>query len=360
MFIHNPDAPVVLVGGSGVVGRRLAPLLARLEGRPLILTGRRPAAAETTLAAVRSVGGDARFVPLDLSSPAGRLSVSAVVGLVNDPRDALLLATMDAGVPFVDITRWTSRVTRAVGRLALARPRAPVIMSSGWMGGLLARVAALLSSTLGGELDRIDGAIRYALRDAAGPDSVDYVDRLWIPFDVTRDAELCAVLPFSDPRRIEVAGASTTAWRFDTPDQWSLPLTLGARNVAVRLGFDSTLAGVALAWLTRAGFFRWFAADRFTRLRHAILRDAGAAQRSGAPAAFRVDVRNVLGTTRALSVSTAHGHAELTAVGAWLGLRFALADPQFPGVRFPEDDPDNAALLDKLERAEISAQWCEA
>lgn len=358
----NHDGPIVLVGGSGVVGLRLALLLGRLEQRPLLIAGRSSSRAQPVLDELRAAGVEARFFELDVAQQPGgetvrvRLppSASAVVGLVNDPHDALLGAALEAAVPFVDITRWTTRFSVAVGRAGLARPRAPVVLASGWMAGLLPRVAAFLAAQVGGELDSIDGSIRYALADASGADSVEYMDRLWIPFDVTREGRAVTVPPFSDVRRVEVAGALTTVRRLDTPEQWSLPLTLGARSASVRMGFDSGFVTQALAFLVRLGFFRWFSADRFRGLRHSLLRSTGAETRLGAPASFRVDVRNTAGESRTLSLTKADGQAALTAVGAWLALRFALSDPTFAGVRFPEQDPDNADLPALLSRAGVS------
>jgi hypothetical protein len=161
------------------------------------------------------------------------------------------------------------------------------------------------------------------------------------------------VSPFSEARRVDVAGQSTRVRRFDTPDQWSLPMTLGARSVAVRIGFDSGPMTGALAFLVRLGFFRWFAGERFRALRHALLRSAGAEMRPGAPAAFRVDVVGESGERRALTLSKPDGQAALTAVGAWLATRLALSEPGFAGVRFPEQDPDNVQLLSLLARAGV-------
>ena len=353
---HDPSAPVLLAGGGGVVGRRLAPLLIELDARPLLIGGRSAERAEHSLSAVRAAGGEAHFVALDLAAPpaAEALSVSAVVGLVNDPQDRLLSAPASAGVPYVDITRWTTRLASAIARVALTGARAPLVFASGWMGGLLPRVAALLAHELGGAVDAIEGAIRYALADASGADSVEYVDRLWIPFDVTQDGCLVTVRPLADARRVTVVDRATVVRRLDTPEQWTLPLTLGASSVAVRLGLDSPVANSLLGLLSRIRFFRWFASERFRDFRRSLLWAPGTEARAGAPAAFRVDVTNRDGARRGMSLVSSRGQAQLTAVGAWLGLRYALAQSTRAGVHFPEQDPENAALCGLLERAGVS------
>jgi hypothetical protein len=92
----------------------------------------------------------------------------------------------------------------------------------------------------------------------------------------------------------------------------------------------------------RSGFFSWFASARFRWLRHAFLRNKRAT--------------NVAGAARNMTLSTRHGQATLTAVGAWLSLRFALSEPEYAGVRFPEQDPANTALTALVERAGVRVE----
>jgi len=353
-FTHATDGPIVLVGGSGVVGRALAPLLGRLESREIVVAGRTEANAAPVIESVRTLGRDARFVLYTIGEERGhRLPASVVVGLVNDPCDHLLESAYFSGVPFVDITRWTTRMLGAWARVALAKPRSAVVFSSGWMAGLLARTTAALAGELAEPLADVQGAIRYALSDASGADSVEYMDRLWIPFDVWDQGRPKTVMPFTEKRSVSIAGQPTVVRRFDTPEQFTLPLTLGAETAAVRIGFDSGAAGATLAALVRMGFFRWLRADRFSKLRHAILRTPGAERRSGTRACFRVDVRGRSGASRSISLSSEAGQAALTAVGTWLSVRWVLNESTLTGAQFPEQDTANHSLRGLLSRAGV-------
>jgi hypothetical protein len=353
-FAHAADGPIVLVGGSGVVGRALAPLLGRLESREIVVAGRTEANAAPVIESVRTLGRDARFASYAIGEESSnRLPASVVVGLVNDPADHLLQAAYSAGVPSVDITRWTTRMVGAWGRISLARPKSAVVFSSGWMAGLVARAAAALTYELAEPVSDVQGAIRYALSDASGADSVEYMDRLWVPFDVWDQGRPKTVMPFTEKRKVSIAGQSTVVRRFDTPEQFTLPLTLAAETVAVRMGFDSGVAGAVLAALVRVGFFRWFCADRFSKLRHAVLRTPGAEHRSGARASFRVDVRGRSGSTRSVSLSSEAGQAALTAVGTWLSVRWLLHESTLTGAHFPEQDTANRSLWDLISRAGV-------
>lgn len=338
----DETGPVVLVGGAGVVGQRLARLLGR-EGRAVTIAGRSEDRARAALDAARSAGAEASFLPWELGAPSGPgepVSASVLVGLVNDPGDVVLDAALAGGVPYVDITRWTSRMAAAVGKVALAHARSPVVLASSWMGGLLPRMVAHLAALSGGAL-LVDGSVRYAMADASGGDSVDYMDRLWVPFEVLEEGRATLVEPFADRREVSVDGTRTLVGRFDTPEQWSLPLTLGTRAARVRIGFDHVPLTRFFAALVRSGLFWLLRGPRFRKVRHALLRAEGSEKRQGARAAFRVDVE---GTSHASGeVASPEGQAALTAVGALLAVRWALGLRE-GGVFFPEHDPANAKL----------------
>ncbi|MFG2830176.1 hypothetical protein ACGFWI_22365 [Streptomyces sp. NPDC048434] len=159
---------MLVVGGYGTFGGELARLAAPCW--PLVLTGRTP---ERGRALADEVGAEVRRWNLSDPEPFSA-KVRAVISAVNDPEDRVLLAAIRGGVLYVDLTRWTARLQRAVAVAAVERPRAPVLLSSGWMGGL---VSAALAGELGGA-SSVEIAIRYDLKDRAGADSVEFMDRL--------------------------------------------------------------------------------------------------------------------------------------------------------------------------------------
>jgi saccharopine dehydrogenase-like NADP-dependent oxidoreductase len=343
-LIHDLEGPIVLIGGTGVVGRNVAPLLARaLPDRALVIGGRNPAGAQATLEAVRRAGGRAHFEHIALGTQSDRTHRAALVlVLVNDPADEVLQAALKSGVPCVDVTRWTTRMTAAVGRVASTASQAPVVLSSSWMGGLLPRVVAHLAADLGDDIE-VDGSVRYAMADASGPDSVDYLDRTWVPFEVIEAGRPRLVEAFRDVDTVVIDGHSTLVGRFDTPEQWTLPLTLGVRRAAVRIGFDSVGTTRALFLLVRLGFFWALRSESCRGVRRALLRQEGSEAREGARASFRVDVRGSRGR-RSMTLVSDHGQAALTAAGAVLAVRQALALGCQGGVFFPELDPANLKL----------------
>ncbi|WP_342378611.1 saccharopine dehydrogenase [Myxococcus stipitatus] len=354
------EESVVLVGGYGVVGLRLASLLReRHPELPLIIAGRRSEPAQ----ALAERLGRARGVALDIRAPSP-LSVlggrpRAVVSLVNDPEDHLMMSAARDAVPLLDITRWTSRVRAALMRLSGTPPRAPVLLGSAWMAGLVPRMVAMVAPRVGA-LERVDVGIRFALADAAGPDSLEYVDRLGLSFDVTEEGRERQVLPLTDGRRVTFSdGRSTRVYRLDTPEQATLPAVLGARSVATRLGYDSGSATWTMVLLQRLGILRLLQHPRLTPLRRSLL----ATQGTGGEAAWLADVEGAKGHTR-IEVVDPKGQAHLTAVGALLGVERLLgldgAPPPPPGVWFPEHEPRADETLATLRACGVQVSIDEA
>ena len=334
---YSADGPILVAGGYGTVGSALTALLA--PDFPLLLTGRTPERGDEL--AGRHGASVRRW---DLLDPTPfDASVRAVVSTVNDPHDRVLSAAVEAGIPYVDITRWTTRVARAATLAGQKSPSAPVYLSSGWMGGVTNIVAAALAEELGGA-STIDVSIRYDVNDIAGLDSVDFIDRLGQDFEVMQQGNPITVSPLTDTRWVDFPGSRTKVGRIDTPEQFTFPMTLGAETANTRIGFSSNASTTALLAAKKVGLFHWGRGDRFTPLRRGLLYSPG----KGGSAQVRSDVTGPSGTTSATIVDR-QGQAHLTAVGGALAVRRALADDARPGVTFPESLPNPRRTVSELE-----------
>lgn len=337
---------VLIAGGYGLVGAQLAELLReRHPELPLTLGGRRPDSAG---ALARRL--DASVVALDATHAdplAGLARPRAVIATVNDPHDHLLLSAVRGGIPYVDITRWTSLLRRAALRTSLAEPRAPVMLWSAWMAGVAPLAARACARGLG-PLESIEVSILYELKDRAGENSVEYMDRLAEPFETTLGGRPQTVRPLSDGRRVAFpGGARARVYRLDTPEQATLPLTTGAATVTTRIGFDSGSSTLALVAMRRSGLLGLLARPRFTKVRRALLYSSG----QGGAARLVVEVTGQAGARRA-EITDPRGQAHLTAVGATIAAERALdldgAGAEPAGVRLPEQHPDIDRALELL------------
>ena len=348
---YDADGPVLLVGGYGTAGGELARLAA--PAWPLLLAGRTPQRGQTLAQETGS-----QVVRWDLADQEPFTArVRAVVTVVNDPDDRVLRAAVRGGVPYADLARWTTRVQRAVTVAALLKPTAPVLLSSAWMGGVSSLTAAALAADLGG-VDTVDVAIRWDLKDRAGADSVEFMDRLGLDFEVVQDGQRRTIMPLTGVRRVRIGDTDTRVARFDTPEQFTLPLTLGTTTATSRIGFSSAASTSALLVAKRLGFFRWGRGASFTSARRALLYAPG----DGGTAQLRVDVAHA-GRGVTATVTDPAGQAHLTAVGGLLALRRILGTDGAPaptGVVFPEQTPIPAAVPQLLAEQGVTLDVAEA
>lgn len=328
---------ILILGGYGVVGTQVARLLRRRQPKLELLIAGRDAGKAAALAAEL---GHARGLALDAGDPAALDGVGealeAVVLTVNDGHDAVLRAALRRGLGLVDITRWTARVQDAEALLAQEPPQAPVILGSSWMASLPAALAHQAAAAFDA-VESIDLSVLYALRDRSGVDSIAYMDRLAQPFPVIRAGRKQLVRPFSDGRRVRFTdGRQFRVYRFDTPDQLTLPRLTGAQTVAARIAFDSVSATLALRLLVGSGLWSLISGPRFRRLRHALLHQPGpgaphqvcidlVGRQAGAPLRRRIQLQDPLGQTH------------LTAVGAVLQVECLLQEQAPPaGLHYGE------------------------
>ncbi len=353
----NTDNAVLIAGGYGVVGQQAATLIRqRHPGLPLIIAGRNPSKAEAFARELTNT----TIATLDVEqpNPLNGVKPRAILAVVNDPHDYLLMDAVRGGIPYVDITRWTERLKASVSRFSAESLRAPVMLSSAWMAGVAAIVAVTVCYRLR-SVDCIDIGILYSLKDKAGPNSAEYMDRLATPFEVMLDGKWRQAYPYTDPRKVTFPGGlSAKAYRLDTPDQLTLPTTTGAKTVAARIAFDDTLTTNLLLLLTRSGIWKLISGNRFTALRRSLLYNPGA----GASHEIVIEVAGVdengnPKTHRATLVDP-KGQTHLTALGALVQLERLLgldgAPPPAPGIVYPDTAPQIDSALQALRSFGVS------
>lgn len=335
---------VILAGGAGVVGRQVAAILRRRQpDLRLVLAGRRLDAVQAAAAPL-----EAEAMRLDIDSPdlGGASRAAIIVGLANDLNDRLLTAALDAGSPYLDVTRWTSAQKQALTTVAAqGRPAAPVVFASSWMAstiGLIARDAARELASV----ERIDIGVLFGLADRAGPNSVAYMDRISTPFLTVENGVWRERRGFRDGQVRDFGeGGPHRLYRFDTPDQANLPALTGARTVEARIAFDGQIETRLVHVLVASGVWKALSGPRFEKLRRSMLYNPG----EGAAHRVRIELegRDAQGETirQTVQVVDPEGQTHLTALGAVVQIERLLGrlGPALePGVHLGEAMPDPA------------------
>lgn len=171
-------APVLIVGGSGVVGAQGAQALRRLHpDLPLAIAGRDLARAEAV--AARVGGAVATRVDLqraDLGLPADA-RFSAVVVFVKDETLNTLKYALRHGLPYVSTSSGSFEIAPEVSWHLRYPGRAPVLLASHWLAG----AATLPALHFAAALRRVDRIGLFALldeQDMGGPAAAADYERL--------------------------------------------------------------------------------------------------------------------------------------------------------------------------------------
>ncbi len=344
--------PILIVGGYGVVGMQLARIIrARNPKLPILLAGRTLKKAE---AAAKQIGY-ARGVLIDTNSLLPLEGVDeplgAVIGVVNDPDSALMREAILRETPYIDITRWTERLKDAALLASTMDLKASVALSSSWMAGICALIAKKMAMNFS-QIEEINTDILFRLNDNAGPDSIEYADRLSIPFRIWRGGKWQMAKPLTDPKQVIFpSGYEGKALRFDEPSQETLSLYTGAKSVSSRITYDDASTNKVMAFLVRSGLWSLISGPAFTKFRRSLIYNPG----SGAAHEMVITVTGKDTENRKAHVQATivdpKGQTHMTAVGAYIQLCEAVGlegrSKREAGIFLPEnlDTPDYAISL---------------
>ncbi|MEX0446964.1 saccharopine dehydrogenase [Xenorhabdus sp. SGI246] len=308
---------VLLVGGYGVVGQQVAKILNKYQpDLELIISGRNIDKAQKF--SENLINSKSLFFDIEKPSLPNELKIDIVLALVNDPDDKLLHFAHQNNIAYVDITRWTERLQVALSKAIVMQNQKPshMIFSSSWMAGIVATFIKDISQSFK-SIDSIDMSVLYSLNDKAGPNSIDYMDRLTVPFTVKNNGKYQKVRPFSDERVVLFSdGSHHKVFRIDMPDQFILPLITNAQTIATRIGFDNPKSNQLLSFLVKKGIWKLLSGRRATGLRRKILYNPG----QGYKHQIRTDIQGIdkNGYSKSIyfQLIDSEGQTHLTATGA--------------------------------------------
>ena len=260
---------------------------------------------------------------------------------VNDPGDHLLKAGMAEKTPYLDITRWTKRFSDAIQLVENTNPDSPVLFSSSWMAGIAPFIVMKCARSLE-EVKQIEIDILFSLKDKSGPNSVDYMDRLSVPYPITLNGQEKNIRPMFNSKKIDFStGRKVRTYNIDTPEQSTLPRFTGAGTVITRIAFDGYWSTKLLALLVKSGIWKAISGDRFKNLRQSMLYNPG----DGGEHRLKIKLsglKNNQPTSIDALLIDPKGQTHLTALGTVIQLERLLgldgAPPPNSGVVFPETD----------------------
>lgn len=349
------DQAILIAGGYGVVGRRIAGELAPDYPGRIIVAGRSLAHANEAAAAI---GHGVRGRQLDVTEQASIAEalqgVVVVISCIDQPGRKLLWAALRRGLGYTDIAPRMTELGR--GRdyddiVAAARASgARLVLGAGIVPGISNVVVRALADRLGGTADEIQTALLLNANDVTGSASFDYfLQELSMTFAARIDGEDRRTRAFTEPRLIQFPPpiGARYAYLFPFSDQVLYPRTMGVGTAVTRLAIEPAWLAGLLSVMTRTGAARLFAANWLRQSIARTRRDRPSAQ--GARFALRVDVRR--GAQSCNATVAGRTQADAAAAGAAGVARLLLegAIPA-PGAWMPEQVIESAPFLARLAR----------
>lgn len=276
---------------------------------------------------------------------------------------ALAEAVLQAGVHYVDVTADRALIAGIEALDPLARQHdAVAVLSVGLAPGLTNLLAAAACAGLD-TVQRVDLLVQLGLGDAHGPAAITWtLDGLDAAFDVPEVGGWRAVRAFSQRRHFTTPALPATVadkqpaarrrlvgYRFDFPEQRTLPRTLGVPAAASWLALDPPLATAALALAAEVGLGRLLRIPRARRLALAVLTRVHVGSDRAGAVATATGTRAGAPAECTLAV-TGHGEATLTALVAAAVTEQLLTDGAPPGVHHIEEITDATAVIASLRR----------
>jgi saccharopine dehydrogenase-like NADP-dependent oxidoreductase len=351
---------ILIVGGYGVVGRRIATELAADYPGRVVIGGRNPARADEI---ARTIGHGVRGSTIDIAVPqsiaAALEGVAVVISCIDQPDHTLLWAAVERGLRYTDITPHLTELGRGTGfdkiDAAARAFGARIVLGTGIVPGISNVMVRALADGLDG-VDEIETALLLAANDAKGPASLDYfLQELAMSFDIWIDGKDRPARPFTAPKLVEFPPPveAQLAYLFPFSDQVLYPRTMGVKTALTRLAITPAWLARLLAVMVRTSASRLMAIEG---VRHAVARRLQGPSSKDARFALRVDVRHDGRSRRATLIGPAQ--ADAAAAGA-AGVARLLIEGNVvePGAWMPEQIVDPGPFLSRLATRGLSVKF---
>lgn len=345
---------ILVVGGSGQVGRLVAERLASLFPGRVAVAGRD---LDRATRAAAAIGHGAAGLSVDVSDPkAGDAldGVALVVACLNQTDTRFVEQCLRRGIHYIDISAdddYLARVER-LDELA-ARQGSTAVLSVGVAPGLTNMLAARAVERMD-VVDRIDIVLEFGLGDEHGSAALGWMlDNLDAEYEVKEDGWPRSVRSFGENLKIRLPGQEEerAAYRFNFSDQHALGRTLDVPSVSTWVRFESRLVTWLSARAAQAGLGRVLRRRRWRKIALWLLTNIHTGS-DACRVAVKATGRTGDGAETLTLGLSGRQEALMTAAIAAEAARQVLADEPAPGVHHSHQAIDFDSVIDAL-RADL-------
>lgn len=301
---------ILIVGGYGEVGRRLAAQLEATEPNRVIVAGRHPEQAN---------GMPARRIDVDdpASIELALEGVDVVVACVRQREPHLLRAAIRCGIAYTSIAPpWMAWSETEPLRAEAKRTGARVVLAAGLEPGITSVLVRVAADRLG-QVDAVETALLLGLGDAYGADSMAFIlEEVGERYSIVVDGRPQAANAFERSKLVAFPAPVGLRRAYTMPfrDQLYYPATLGTKTAIARIALDPPWLAPVLSALLRVGLRRVLQRGGARGAVHGLIAKLSGRYSGRDHYALIVDVRSRGRTIRSTLVG--RQQAEATAAGA--------------------------------------------
>jgi len=295
---------ILIVGGKGMVGKTIHRILhTRNPDFKIFIGSRKKEISEYDLM-------------IDVDKPETfksvlKRNINLIILAVNDKQDHILKFAIDNGIDYIDITKPTPDLVKALAKAENNKITSRIVFGSGWMGGLVGGLLKVLYPDTK-NIQEVKVYVYYSTKDLAGESSAYFMaENVAKPFINYQNNRQISVKHFlnSEDFRYSFGIGKRQAYNFDVPDLYILNQVEKIPTVNVKMTYDSK----SITWLLGA-FQKMRIFDILSlKQRRSIFGSSG----NGDQSVFEIVIKNHLGEKK-LSLQSEKGQAELTALAASL------------------------------------------
>ncbi|WP_316820532.1 saccharopine dehydrogenase NADP-binding domain-containing protein [Pedobacter gandavensis] len=235
---------ILVVGGKGLVGNKIVELLKKRNPELEVFVGSRNLSSSLVNGLRIDVNQPDTF------SAITNQQIGLIVLCANDPSNHILKYCISNGVDYIDITKPTPDLEKALQATAKNNINSQLVFSSGWMGGLLSSLV-FLAEPEKKKIKSVNLFVYYSVNDQAGLSSAHFMaENVAKPFKGYKENQLVWLKHFlnSEKHNYSFGIGKRQSYNFDTPDLFILHKGEGVPTVQVKMTYNSPF----ITWLLGA------------------------------------------------------------------------------------------------------------
>lgn len=302
---------ILIIGGSGLVGNKIAQILANRNNDFNIFIGSRKSKAEIQNQIQIDVNDTKSFAKIK------KQGIDLIVLCTNDKLNNILNYCIENNVDYLDITKPTPDLEYSYQLAKSKIIKSKIVFGSGWMGGLVSSLT-FFAMPKTENIEAIKLLVYYSINDLAGESSAYFMaENVAKPFKVYKQNKSSLVKHFMniENHNFKFDIGKRKCYNFDTPDLFILNQIEKIPTVEVKTTYNSKAITLLLHYFQ--------AIKLFQILPLSVRKLLFSANGKGDQTVFEIVVKTS-NTIKTISLQSVLGQAYLTAFTTVLNIEKAL------------------------------------